>query len=104
MVEELLGGLVEPGTWMRMNRDVNLYNQGKNALALLVRLYQRGSYRIIRDPEGAISLWAIEGDERGPFSVSFADRGRISGNIEDMSPEFVRAFIEYVRKSCVRAG
>jgi hypothetical protein len=88
-----------------MNRDVSLYNQGKNALLLLVRLYQqRGSYRIIRDPEGVISLWAIEGTERNPFSVSFADRGRISGNIDDMSPEFVRAFIAYVRKTGVRVA
>ena len=85
-----------------MNRNVNLYNQGKSALAQLVRLYQRGSFRVIRDPEGIISLWAIEGNERNPFSVSFADRGRISGNIEDMSPEFVRAFVEYVRKTGVR--
>ncbi|QEM69375.1 hypothetical protein FO488_15245 [Geobacter sp. FeAm09] len=88
-----------------MTRDVHLYNQGKNALALLVHRYrQRGSYRIIRDPEGVISLWAIEGYERSPFSVSFADRGRISGNMEDMSPEFVRAFIEYVRKNGVPAA
>jgi hypothetical protein len=85
-----------------MNRDVNLYNQGKGAVVHLVRLYQRGAYRIIRDPEGVISLWVIEGYERKPFSVSFADRGRISGNIEDMSPEFVRAFVEYVRKTGVR--
>lgn len=85
-----------------MNRDVNLYNQGKSALALLVRLCRSGSYRVIRDPEGVISLWAIEGNERNPFSVSFADRGRISGNIEDMSPEFVRAFIEYVKKNGAR--
>ena len=87
-----------------MNKDVNLYNQGKGALAQLVRLYQRGSYRVIRDPEGAISLWAIEGYERAPFSVSFADRGRISGNIEEMSPEFVRAFIEYVRRTGARGA
>ncbi|GFE60073.1 hypothetical protein [Geobacter sp. AOG2] len=85
-----------------MNRDVNLYNQGKDALALLVNLYQRGSYRVIRDPEGVISLWAVEGNERNPFSLSFADRGRISGSLEDMSPEFVRAFIEYVRRSAAR--
>ena len=87
-----------------MNNDVNLYNQGKGALGQLVRLYQRGSYRVIRDPEGVISLWVIEGFERGPFSVSFADRGRISGKIEDMSPEFVRAFIEYVRKNGLRVS
>jgi hypothetical protein len=82
-----------------MNRDVNLYNQGKGAVAQLMRLHQRGSYRVIRDPEGVIGLWAIEGNERCPFSASFADRGRISGNIEDMSPEFVRAFIEYVKRT-----
>ena len=82
-------------------KDVNLYNQGKGAVIHLKRLYQRGSFRVIRDPEGIISLWAIEGTEKGQFSVSFADRGRISGNIEDMSPEFVRAFIEYVRKTGV---
>jgi hypothetical protein len=87
-----------------MNRDMNLYNQGKGAVVQLVRRYQRGSYRVIRDPEGVISLWAIEGSERSPFSVSFADRGRISGNIEDMSSEFVRAFIEYVRKAEVRVS
>jgi hypothetical protein len=57
---------------------------------------------VIRDPEGVISLWTIEGYERDPFSVSFADRGRISGNIEDMSPEFVRALIEFVRKNGLR--
>jgi hypothetical protein len=85
-----------------MNRDMNLYNQGKGAVAQLVHQYQRGSYRVIRDPEGVISLWAIEGNERGPFSVSFADRGRISGNIEDMSPEFVQAFIVYVRRTGVQ--
>ncbi|MDR3580725.1 MAG: hypothetical protein P4L44_12265 [Oryzomonas sp.] len=85
-----------------MNKDMNLYSQGKDAVIQLVRLYQRGSYRVIRDPEGAISLWAIEGFERSPFSVSFADRGRISGNIEEMSPEFVRAFIEFVRRTGVR--
>jgi len=87
-----------------MNRDVNLYNQGKSALALLVSRYRHGSYRIIRDPEGVVSLWAIEGYERQPFSASFADRGRISGNIEEMSPEFVRAFVEYVRKTGVRVA
>lgn len=87
-----------------MNKDVNLYNLGKAALAQLVRLYRCGSYRVIRDPEGVISLWAIEGYERAPFSVSFADRGRISGNIEDMSPEFVRAFVEYVRKTGARVA
>ena len=79
--------------------DVNLYNQGNSAVVVLMRMYQRGSYRVIRDPEGVISLWAIEGYEKSPFSISFANRGRISRHIEDMPAEFVRAFIEYVRKT-----
>ena len=78
--------------------DVNLKNQAKSSVILLRQMYQRGSYRVIRDPEGVISLWAIEGFEKEPFSLQFANRGRISGNIEDMPAEFVRAFIEYVRK------
>jgi len=80
-------------------KNAHLYNQGKIAVAQLVRLYPRGSYRVIRDPEGVVSLWAMVGCERSPFSVLFADRGRVSGDIEVMSPEFVTAFIEYVRKT-----
>jgi hypothetical protein len=64
-----------------------------------MRIYQRGSYRLIRDPEGVISMWSIEGFEKCSFSLSFADRGRVSNTIEDMSPDFVRAFVEYVRKT-----
>jgi len=82
----------------------HLQDQGKSALLQLARLYQRGSYRVIRDPEGMISMWSIEGCERKPFSVSFADRGRVSGNIGDMSPEFVQAFIAYVKKGAARGG
>jgi len=85
-------------------QNAHLYHQGKIAVAQLVRLYQRGSYRVIRDPEGAVSLWAMEGCERGPFTISFADRGRVSGDMEAMSPEFVKAFIEYVRKTGARGA
>ena len=80
-----------------MYRDANLYTQGKSATALLLRKYQRGTYRVIRDPEGVISFWAVEGLEKSAFSMSFANRGRISNSIEDMPPEFVRAFIAYVK-------
>jgi hypothetical protein len=85
-----------PGS--EMNKEPNLYNQGKNAVAILMRSRRHGSYHVIRDPEGVFSLWAIEGCEREPFSLSFANRGRISSNIEDMPPEFVRGFVDYVRK------
>ena len=78
--------------------DPNLYLQAKSSLTSLRQIYQRGSYRVIRDPDGVITLWAVEGLERGPFSVQFANRGRISTNIEDMPAEFARAFIDYVRK------
>jgi hypothetical protein len=81
-----------------MNKDANLSNQGKNAVARLMHICRRGTYRVIRDPEGVVSLWAVEGTHMGPFAVTFADRGRISGSIEDMSPEFVRAFVYYVNK------
>ena len=85
-----------------MNRDPNLNNQGKSALAQLMHRYQRGTYRIIRDPEGVISMWAIEGTELGPFSVSFADQGRTGTRIEQMSPAFVKALVEYVNKTARR--
>jgi hypothetical protein len=81
-----------------MNKDRDLYHHGKIAVAALMRIRQRGTYRVIRDPEGVISLWAIEGTERGPFALSFADQGHMAGNIEAMSPGFVRAFVDYVSK------
>jgi len=82
--------------------DANLFNQAKNSLAALRQLYPRGAYRVIRDPEGVITLWALEGLERDPFSIQFANRGRISYQIEDMPPDFVRAFIDYVKKALKR--
>ena len=80
-------------------RDLKLYSEAKNAAAMLRQRYQRGAYRVIRDPEGVVSLWSVEGLESTPFSLQFANRGRISGEIGDMPPEFARAFLDYVRKT-----
>jgi len=85
-----------------MIRDLTLYNLGKNAVVLLARSRQRGSYHVIRDPDGVISVWSIEGEEKGPFRISFANRGRVSGNIEDMPPEFVKSFVDYVQKTILK--
>ena len=85
-----------------MTHDPNLHNQGKKAVDQLMHRHQRGAFRIIRDPEGVVSLWAIEGAEKGPFSITFADQGRISANIEQMSPAFVKAFLEFVSKTARR--
>lgn len=85
-----------------MTRDTALYNVGKNALLLLAKNRQRGAYHVVRDPDGVVSIWSVEGEERGPFRISFANRGRISGNIEDMPPEFVKSFVEYVQKSILK--
>jgi len=79
--------------------DPLLLNQAQNALTRLMHRHQRGSFRIIRDPEGAISMWAIEGTDHGPFRVSFADQGRIGTRIEQMSPHFLKALVEYVNKT-----
>lgn len=80
----------------------NIYDEGKNAVAAVANNRQRGSYHAVRDPNGVITLWEVVGDDRGPFRISFANRGRISGNIEDMSPEFVKAFVDYVEKTILK--
>jgi hypothetical protein len=85
-----------------MTRDAVLYNLGKNAIMLLAKNRQRGTYHAVRDPDGVVTLWASEGEERGPFRITFANRGRISGDIEDMAPEFVRAFVDYVQKTVLK--
>jgi hypothetical protein len=79
--------------------DLKLSQEAQGAIVLLRQKYQRGVYRVIRDPEGVISFWAIEGLEQNPFSLQFANRGRISSNIADMPADFVRAFINFVRKT-----
>jgi hypothetical protein len=79
--------------------DLKLSQEAQGAIVLLRQKYQRGVYRVIRDPEGVISFWAIEGLEQNPFSLQFANRGRISSNVADMPADFVRAFINFVRKT-----
>ncbi len=85
-----------------MTKDTTLYNLGKNAVMTLAKNRQRGSYRVIRDPDGVISVWSIEGEEHNPLRMSFANKGRVSGNIEDMPPEFVKAFVEYVQRTVLK--
>jgi len=85
-----------------MTRDATLDNLGKGALLQLAKRLQRGCYHVIRDPEGVITVWSVEGEERGPLRMSFANRGRVSGNLEDMPPEFVRALVAYVQKTMLK--
>ena len=82
--------------------DLKLNHEAQSAIVLLRQKYQRGVYRVIRDPEGVVSFWAIEGLEGNPFSLQFANRGRISSNVADMPADFVRAFINFVRKTLRR--
>ena len=84
---------------MTLNRDVNLFNQARMAVQILMRHYRHGAFRAIRDPEGVVSLWAIEGSPNAPFSISFVDRGRVYNKIEDVPDHVLKAFIEYVSKS-----
>jgi len=79
--------------------NTTIINQGKTALVILARVHPHGAYRIIRDPEGVITMWSIEGAARMPFQASFADRGHLSNRIEDMSADFLRALVEYVKRT-----
>jgi hypothetical protein len=82
-----------------MSRDFNLYIQGKSAVASIRRQYHSGAYRVIRDPEGRVSLWAIEGNPSAPFSISFVEKGRVYTSIDDVPQDFLNSFLEYVRRS-----
>jgi len=84
---------------MKPYRDAALYNQAKSAVATLVSHYRYGAYRVIKDPDGIVSLWAIEGNANAPFSISFADKGRIYSRIEDVPHDLMKSFLEYVRQS-----
>lgn len=81
------------------NRDIDLNNEANNAVAILLRHYRHGAYRVIRDPEGVVSLWAIESSPNAPFSISFVDKGRVYNKVEDVPDHLLRAFIDYVRKA-----
>lgn len=84
---------------MTLNRDLNLLSQARSAVITLMRHYHHGAYRVIRDPEGVVSLWEIEGSPLAPFSISFVDRGRVYNRIEDVPDPVLKSFLEYVRKS-----
>ena len=80
-------------------RDITIYNQAIVAVATLMRHYRHGAYRAIRNPEGVVSLWAIEGSPNAPFSISFVNKGRVYNKIEDVPDEMLKSFLEYVRKT-----
>ena len=87
-----------------MTKQINIPNRetvslAKSAVAALMRHYRHGAYRVIRDPEGVVSLWAIEGSPNAQFSISFVDKGRVYNKVDDVSHVFLIAFIEYVRKA-----
>lgn len=83
---------------MSLNRDPALYSRARSAVESLARHYRQGAYRIIRDPDGIISLWAIVGSPSAPFSVTFVHKGRVYTRIEDVPPEFLVSFLEYSQK------
>jgi hypothetical protein len=82
---------------MTPNKDLNLYSKARNAVGALMHHYSYGAYRVIKDPEGAVSLWAVEGKPGEPFSISFVDRGRVYNRIEDVPQDFLKPFLEYVQ-------
>jgi len=84
---------------MIMDKNMDLYNQAKFAAESLMRQYRKGAYRVIRDPEGVISLWAIESKPNDPFSLSFVYKGRVYNKIEDVPDEMLKSFLEYVRNT-----
>ena len=79
-------------------RDKEAISMAKNAIVTLMQHYRHGAYRIIRDPEGVVSLWAIEGNPNAQFSISFVDKGRVYYNIEDVPGDLLRSFVKYVKK------
>lgn len=84
---------------MTQIRDINLCNQAKSSVSILMNHYRSGAYRAIRDPEGVVSLWAIEGSPNAPFSISFVEKGRVYNNIEDVPDVFMKSFVKYVRET-----
>lgn len=82
-----------------MNPQLNdIRTAAKNAALTLKRHYRHGAYRVIRNPDGVVSLWAIESAPNAPFSLSFTDKGRVYNNIDDVPEVALRAFLDYVRK------
>jgi len=84
---------------MTNGKDRQLYNQAKVAVESLLRHYRKGAYRVIRDPEGVVSLWAIESGPNDAFTISFVNRGRVYNRIEDVPHDLLKSFLEYVSKA-----
>jgi hypothetical protein len=84
---------------MTQIRDINLCNQAKSSVLILMQHYRSGAYRAIRDPEGVVSLWAIEGSPNAPFSISFVEKGRVYNNIEDVPDVFMKSLVKYVHET-----
>ena len=78
---------------------MDLHTQAKFAAESLMRQYRKGAYRVIRDPVGVISLWAIESTPNDPFTLSFVDKGRVYNKIEYVPDEMLKSFLEYVRNT-----
>lgn len=84
---------------MTQNRDSTICIQAKSGVEALMRRYRHGAYRVIRDPEGVVSLWAIEGSPQAPFSITFVDKGRVYSRVEDVPDYVLKSFLEYVRRT-----
>lgn len=81
-----------------MQAKEQLYKEARAAVAAFRdQVGQRGAYRLVRAPDGVISMWDLVGREQQPFEMTFAERGRISYRVEDMSPEFAKGVVAYLR-------
>jgi hypothetical protein len=78
---------------------MNLFRQVNDAAAHLLRHYRHGAYRIIIDPEGKVSLWAIEGAPNAPFTLSLTYKGRVYNDLGEAPPPALLSLVEYVRKA-----
>jgi hypothetical protein len=83
---------------MPLYRDPSLFNQAKTAVESIRRQHPYGAFRV-KDPEGSIYLWAIESSPREQFSISFVDKGRVYSRVEELPQDFLKSFLEYVRKN-----
>jgi hypothetical protein len=65
---------------------------------MLRNKYRNGAYRAIKDPDGVVSLWAIESSHQAPFSITFVDKGRVYRRVEDAPPDFLKLSLQYLSK------
>ncbi len=79
-----------------MSNDIRI--DARDAVQVLLKQYRHGAYRVIKDPEGAISFWKIESKPNDPFSISFVEKGRVYNRIEDVPLNVLKSFVEYVHK------